>query len=93
MLADSSRGSHVVTYAPLAAMSLFVNVLVHPLDPRAHQDLEIITSAVGAFQRMPLHWLSEDETRRLEQVIDFAMELVRLGQCAIWEARKTSGRG
>ncbi|POR33856.1 Uncharacterized protein TPAR_05949, partial [Tolypocladium paradoxum] len=70
---------HISFYAPIAAMALFVNILIHPLDARAQPDLELLVAAVGIIQSIPLRALSSYETEHIQRLNDFIMELGRLG--------------
>ncbi|KAG9249797.1 uncharacterized protein F5Z01DRAFT_684377 [Emericellopsis atlantica] len=79
---------HIAFYAPIAAMSLFVNILIHPLGEGADSDLEHLTTAVGVIRSIPLGNLSADEIDYVQAMCDFMMELIRLGNCAIWKAKK-----
>lgn len=73
-------------------MSLFVNVLVHPRSAQAQNDLTALAVAAGTIQSIPLN--RPHETERVKELGNFIMELVRLGNCAIWKAKKSaSARG
>lgn len=69
-------------------MSLFTNILLHPLDTRVQLDIELLVSAVGIIRSMPLGTLTHDEVDHVQQTNDFIMELVRLGSCAISKAKR-----
>ena len=69
-------------------MALFVDVLIHPLEARAQPDLEALVAAVGVIQSLPLCRLTTCEMVYVPKLCDFVMELVRLGSCAIWKAKK-----
>ncbi|KAH6972881.1 hypothetical protein BKA56DRAFT_592967 [Ilyonectria sp. MPI-CAGE-AT-0026] len=79
---------HVVFYSTVAAMSMFTNILLHPLDTRVQLDIELLVSAVGIIRSMPLGTLTHDEVDHVQQTNDFIMELVRLGSCAISKAKR-----
>ncbi|KAI6781573.1 C6 zinc finger domain-containing protein [Emericellopsis cladophorae] len=79
---------HIAFYAPIAAMSLFVNILIHPLGERADSDLEHLTMAVGVIRSIPLGNLSADDIDYAQTMCDFMVELIRLGNCAIWKTKK-----
>ncbi|KAL1874776.1 hypothetical protein VTK73DRAFT_195 [Phialemonium thermophilum] len=81
---------YIPRYSLVAAMSLFVNVVVHPLGSQAQADLEALVAGTGAIQTIPLRNLSGDETEQIRDVNNFILELVRLGNCALWEAKKNS---
>jgi hypothetical protein len=69
-------------------MTLFVDILIHPHEVRAQPDLEALVAAVGVIQSLPLRGLTTYETEYISKLCDFVMELVRLGSCAIWKAKK-----
>ncbi|CRK17374.1 hypothetical protein BN1723_002931 [Verticillium longisporum] len=79
---------HISFYVPIAAMAIFVNVLIHPLSPGPQNDLKILIEAIETIQSVPLRRLSYDETIYLQELSDFIMELFRLGNSAIWKAKK-----
>jgi len=83
--------SYFISYAPPAAMSLFVNVLVHPLHRSSDEDLRALGAALSNIRSMPLRGLTKEETDRLQGLHNFFMELVRLGNCAVWKAKKDRG--
>ncbi|TQV93739.1 fungal specific transcription factor [Cordyceps javanica] len=78
---------YIQSFAPVAAMALFVNVLVHPLGDSSQGDLETLIQAVGTFQTIPIDSLSGNEIQQIQALCEFIMELVRLGSCAIWKAK------
>ncbi|EEY20274.1 C6 zinc finger domain-containing protein [Verticillium alfalfae VaMs.102] len=80
---------HISFYVPIAAMAIFVNVLIHPLSPGPQNDLKILIEAIETIQSIPLRRLSYDETIYLQELSDFIMELFRLGNSAIWKAKKS----
>lgn len=69
-------------------MSLFMNILIHPADPRVQVDLGILASTISIFQNAPAQILTHDEIEYIQEMNNFVTELVRLGNCAIWQARK-----
>ncbi|EGX96052.1 hypothetical protein CCM_00707 [Cordyceps militaris CM01] len=76
---------YVQSYAPAAAMALFINVMVHPDGDSSQTDLETLIQAVGTFQSIPLESLSSTETQEIQMLNEYIMELVRLASCAIWK--------
>ncbi|KAJ3459059.1 hypothetical protein MRS44_015132 [Fusarium solani] len=62
----------VAFYPPVAAMSLFMNILIHPL---------ILADS-----------LTTDDIEYLQEMNNFVAELVRLGNLAIWKAKKEENR-
>ncbi|KAK7415360.1 hypothetical protein QQZ08_012370 [Neonectria magnoliae] len=75
-------------YAPMAAMPLFVNILIHPLGSPADNDLQILASASNLTRRIPTERLSGEEIEQIQEIGDFIMELVRLCHSAAWKAKK-----
>jgi hypothetical protein len=82
----------VAFYPPVAAMSLFMNILIHPLDPRGQVDLGILASAISIFQTTSVQSLTTDDIEYLQEMNNFVAELVRLGNLAIWKAKKEENR-
>ncbi|KAM3453089.1 hypothetical protein MY3296_004016 [Beauveria thailandica] len=87
-LLGRGASQYVQWYAPVAAMALFVNGLVHPLSDSLQTDLGVLIQAVGIFQSIPLDSLSSAETRQIETLSKFIMELLRLVSSAIWKAKQ-----
>lgn len=79
---------HIASYPPMAAVSLFVNILIHPMQPEAQPDLEIMASTVSTLQNISLPAITDEEVDFLQETSEFVAELVRLGNAAIWKARK-----
>jgi hypothetical protein len=90
MTYDSDR--YIVTYAPIAAMSIFVDVLIHPERKQAESDLQLLAAAIGTVQSTPVGMSSNessaDETGHIQDIVTFMMELVRLGNRAVWRAKR-----
>ncbi|CAI4214058.1 unnamed protein product [Parascedosporium putredinis] len=83
----------IAFYPPVAAMSLFVNIIIHPLAPLAQKDLELLASSVGISQTVSsgVGKGTEEEMGYLQAMNEFIMELVRLANCAMWKARNEAG--
>ncbi|KAH8672243.1 hypothetical protein BGZ61DRAFT_508882 [Ilyonectria robusta] len=75
-------------YAPMAAMPLFVNILIHPLGSPADNDLQILASASNLTRKIPTDRLSGEEIGQIQEIGEFVMELVRLCHSAAWKAKK-----
>ncbi|KPM45909.1 hypothetical protein AK830_g697 [Neonectria ditissima] len=75
-------------YAPMAAMPLFVNILIHPLGSPADSDLQILASASNLTRKIPTERLSGEEIEQIQEIGEFVMELVRLCHSAAWKAKK-----
>ncbi|KAH7191523.1 fungal-specific transcription factor domain-containing protein [Fusarium oxysporum] len=79
----------IIVFYPTAAMiTLFFNLLMHPLDERAEQDLELLKSAADLVNSLPVQRLTPHEVSYMKDVNDFVLELVRLGRAAIAKATK-----
>ncbi|KAK2468585.1 hypothetical protein H9L39_18409 [Fusarium oxysporum f. sp. albedinis] len=79
----------IIVFYPTAAMiTLFFNILMHPLHNRAERDLELLKSAADLVNNLPVRRLTPHEVSYMKLVNDFVMELVRLGRSAITKATK-----
>lgn len=74
-------------------MSLFMNILIHPVDPRVRVDLGILASTISTFHGAFVQSLTSDEIEHIQEVGNFVAELVRLGECVIWQAKKGEEEG
>ncbi|KAJ5329628.1 hypothetical protein N7452_010018 [Penicillium brevicompactum] len=80
----------IMSYLTTAAMSLFLNIVIHPLDPQAQLDLEALMSVSNAVRKTISSDSTEDEKCRLSEASDFVMRLVWLGTSAVTKgARRT----
>ncbi|KAF4435111.1 transcriptional regulatory [Fusarium acutatum] len=79
---------HFAIYPPVAAMALFMNLLLHPSDPRARNDLDLLAGCATLFQDMPIEDLTNDDMDSIQELNRFISELVRLGNSAIWKAKR-----
>ncbi|KAF5632725.1 transcriptional regulatory [Fusarium sp. NRRL 52700] len=79
---------HIAVYPPVAAMALFMNLLLHPSDQRARKDLDLLVSCATLFQDMPIEDLTNDDMDCIQELNRFISELVRLGNSAIWKAKR-----
>ncbi|KAI7764232.1 hypothetical protein LZL87_012641 [Fusarium oxysporum] len=79
---------HIAFYPPIAAMALFMNILIHPLDQRARNDLDILAGCTTLFQDMTVEELTNDDMDCIHELNRFVSELVRLGNSAIWKAKR-----
>ncbi|KAL5088894.1 hypothetical protein Trisim1_006040 [Trichoderma cf. simile WF8] len=81
----------VIIYYPISAiLSLFSNILSSPLDETALGDLEILKSAPTLFRSIPIRKLTLAELTHLKLLDAFSMELARLGELAIQNARENA---
>lgn len=67
-------------------MSLFLNIVIHPLDPQAQLDLELLMSAANTMRSIPARNLTQGEIARVHEESNFVMRLVWLGTCAMTKA-------
>lgn len=75
-------------YAPMAAMPLFVNILIHPLGHPADSDLLILSSIGNITRKIPTERLSKEAIEHIQEITEFVMELVRLCHSAAWKVKK-----
>ncbi|KAF4342637.1 transcriptional activator Mut3p [Fusarium beomiforme] len=76
----------IVFYPTAAIITLFFNILMHPLHERAEQDLELLKEAADLISSLPVKRLTRCEVEHMERINGFVNELVRLGKCAICKA-------
>ncbi len=74
----------------MAAFSLFINIVIHPVGTEARADLELIVSAASIIRGIPTRALTSYELKHPQETIVFVMELVRLSNSAILLAEKNS---
>lgn len=90
--ADECR--HDLFQLGVAAMALFVNILVHPMTKQATSDLEWLGVAVLVASRMVQNGcFSQNETSHAKRMGDFIEELARLAERAIVVAAVTNADG
>lgn len=75
-------------YAPMAAMPLFVNILIHPLGNPADNDLQILASIGNITRKIPTERLPVGEIEHIQEISEFVMELIRLSHSAAWKAKR-----
>ncbi|CAG9978768.1 unnamed protein product [Clonostachys byssicola] len=78
----------VVFYSPVAVMSLFIDVLIHPNSDHAQSDMAALTTAMNMIQTIPADKISPTEAEHVQEIADFIMDCVRLGGRAIWKAKR-----
>jgi hypothetical protein len=69
-------------------MALFMNILIHPLDQRARRDLDLLAGCATLFQSTAMEELTNDDMDCIHELIRFISELVRLGNSAVWKAKR-----
>ncbi|PLB53971.1 hypothetical protein P170DRAFT_451880 [Aspergillus steynii IBT 23096] len=75
-------------YAPMAAMPLFLNIIIHPLGNPADSDLQILSSIGNITRKIPTERLSREEIEHIQEIGEFVMQLIQLGHSAAWKAKK-----
>ncbi|KAJ5917491.1 hypothetical protein N7466_011045 [Penicillium verhagenii] len=75
-----------IAYSTTAATSLFLNILIHPLDSQAQQDLELLISAANLIRNLPSTNLTVSESTRIQETGSFLRRFVWLGSCAVNKA-------
>ncbi|KAL2846168.1 hypothetical protein BJY01DRAFT_263377 [Aspergillus pseudoustus] len=78
----------VAHYAPMAAMPLFLNIIIHPVGNPADSDLQILASIGDITRAIPTEGLGSDEIEHVQEIGEFVMELIRLSHSAAWKAKK-----
>ncbi|CAH0028094.1 unnamed protein product [Clonostachys rhizophaga] len=79
---------NVVFYSPVAVMSLFIDVLIHPNSDHAQGDMAALAAAMNMIQTIPADKISPTEAEHVQEIADFIMDTVRLGGRAIWKAKR-----
>lgn len=75
-------------YPMSATLTIFSNVLMNPLCPRAEEDLDLLKSAPELINCIRTRPLTPNESMHMKTIEEFAAEMYRLGNCAIRQARK-----
>ncbi|KAL4876709.1 hypothetical protein BJY04DRAFT_231470 [Aspergillus karnatakaensis] len=75
-------------YAPMAAMPLFLNILIHPVGNPADSDLQILASIGDITRRIPTEKLSGGEIQHIQVIGEFVMQLIQLSHSAAWKVKR-----
>lgn len=75
-------------YGPMAAMPLFINILIHPLGQPADSDLLILSEIGNITRKIPTEKLCAEEIGHIQEICEFVMQLVQLGHSAAWKVKK-----
>lgn len=78
----------VVRYTTPAAITLVLNMFVHPLNEQGQHDLELLISAANLIRCISTIRLKPSEVAYIKDTNSFVMELVFLGTCAIRKASR-----
>ncbi|KAK6218495.1 fungal specific transcription factor [Colletotrichum tabaci] len=81
----------LIFYTTNAAISLFLNIVIHPEEVDGQLDLELLISAANTLRMIKPRGAVPDEGARIQQHSDFIMWLVWLGSCAITKQREENG--
>ncbi|KAH8125094.1 hypothetical protein LI328DRAFT_167725 [Trichoderma asperelloides] len=75
-----------IIYPLVAAMSLYVNILIHPVGPRAVADAKSLALALKIMEKMRLPAISDHQSNEAEQAHQLITELLKLARAAILKA-------
>ncbi|KAI8723036.1 Zn(2)-C6 fungal-type domain-containing protein [Fusarium sp. LHS14.1] len=78
-------------YPTVAIITLFLNILMNPLDSQAHKDLELLASAADIFRLMPARQYTPQRLDQVQMLERFVIELARLGRCAVYKKEAELG--
>ena len=78
----------IFSFAPLATLSIFMNILLHPFDERCPDELEALAGTASLIQGLPFDVLSEEMALSIEELCEFVVELGSLAHQAIWRAKR-----
>ncbi|UPK91776.1 hypothetical protein LCI18_002711 [Fusarium solani-melongenae] len=78
-------------YPTVAIITLFLNILMNPLDGQAQKDLELLASAAGIFRLLPARNYTPQRLDQVQILESFVVELTRLGRCAVYKKEAELG--
>lgn len=78
----------VAHYALMAAMPLFLDIIIHPFGNPADSDLRILALIGDITQKIPTERLSAEEIEYIQEVSEFVMQLTNLSHNAAFKAKK-----
>ncbi|KAJ5295538.1 hypothetical protein N7508_010359 [Penicillium antarcticum] len=81
------------SYFTTAAMSLFLDIVIHPFNPQAQLDLELLMSAANTMRSLATCKLTQSEVARVQEESKFVLRLVWLGTCAMTTADRAKKTG
>lgn len=79
----------VIFYPMSAILTIFCNVLLHPLSSNARDDLELLQAAPQFIKNIRIPRLTANEITHMKMIEDFVAELIRLGSHAVLKAQET----
>ncbi|KAH8749492.1 fungal-specific transcription factor domain-containing protein [Diaporthe sp. PMI_573] len=83
----------VVFYPTSAIMTLFLNILMYPLDPQAQLDIELLAGAADIVRSMPVRRMTAHKISHIKIVNEFILETIKLANCAISKAMRDQEQG
>lgn len=78
-------------YPTVAIITLFLNILMNPLDGQAQKDLELLASAADIFRLIPARQYTPQRLDQVQILESFVIELARLGRCAVYKKEAELG--
>ncbi|KAJ4317801.1 hypothetical protein N0V84_007163 [Fusarium piperis] len=82
---------NVQFYPTVAIITLFLNILMNPLNNQAQQDLELLASAADIFRLMPARQYTPQRLDQVQMLESLVVELARLGRCAVYKKEAELG--
>lgn len=79
----------VIFYPMSAILTIFCNILLHPLSSNARDDLELLQAAPQFIKNIRIPRLTANEITHMKMIEDFVAELIRLGSHAVLKAQET----
>ena len=83
-----SRTRSISFYPTSASVTIFLHVLAEPSRPQAESDVELLRSARGLLNSVPIRKPTPLEISHIQFLNGFIKELIRLGTCAISKAKR-----
>ncbi|KAL2809124.1 hypothetical protein BJX63DRAFT_406661 [Aspergillus granulosus] len=78
----------VAHYATMAAMPLFLNIIIHPVGNPADSDLQMLASIGDITRKIPTEGLCTEDIEHIQEIGEFIMQLIQLSHSAAWKAKK-----
>lgn len=78
----------VVFYPMSAVLTIFCNILLNPLSPQVHDDLELLSAAPQLIKNIRTRRLTVSEVMHMKEIEDFISDLLSLGACAVQKAHQ-----
>ncbi|KAK7210211.1 hypothetical protein V2G26_017389 [Clonostachys chloroleuca] len=81
----------LMIYPSSAVMTIFFNILRHPLDPQTRLDLEMLKAATHSFTQFHSRSLMRRGNKNELVMHGTAAEMIRLAECAVAKAERENG--